>query len=440
MIQFDDFWSQEAASPLLDKNDNNFLQTRRNDVLQCASTWPARTMTRPGESIPSSTVAFSSPMLQRQTTQLVEEGETNGTNGDSSSTSNQNATLRPTVSFFSSPTPFGGSFEIKTSSDRPPKLKRLPSIADRTKEKMLRRIFLADAERTFAGEECRTRLLRLLAHLVDGDALNGEYHQGMCFVVGFLLLILDEPSIVKLIGTFAKDSKYIPGYWHYEPVAMARDAYVFEHILYKTFPEVATHIKNYGLQPHTYCGKWFAGLCVHLLPFSALVRFLDRFVDQGYPFLLRFGLSLVKHLRNEILASNETHSIFALLRLEPRSLAHRHHEDIYVSMVRGADEFDLSNEDLEALRTAAYNTHIKPVIDRANEAIALHKSRSADDSDVEEGEECEECKENMPEFLCNNCVSENTNQHRGKMLCQMCHEEGRGGHSPASHKTSPYES
>ena len=38
-------------------------------------------------------------------------------------------------------------------------------------------------------------------------------------------------------------------------------------------------------------------------------------------------------------------------------------------MVRGADEFDISNEDLEALRTTAYNTYIKPVIDRANAAI-----------------------------------------------------------------------
>jgi len=78
--------------------------------------------------------------------------------------------------------------------------------------------------------------------------------------------------------------------------------------------------------------------------------------------------------------------------LEPKALAHRQSntlstnnelvrfcdtyslsgEDIYVAMVRGADEFDISGEDINSLREVAYNTHIKPVIDRANAAIGIN--------------------------------------------------------------------
>lgn len=35
------------------------------------------------------------------------------------------------------------------------------------------------------------------------------------------------------------------------------------------------------LFPETYCQKWFVGLCVHVLPFSALLDFFDAFFKGG---------------------------------------------------------------------------------------------------------------------------------------------------------------
>ena len=73
----------------------------------------------------------------------------------------------------------------------------------------------------------------------------------------------------------------IRSFWHHEPIAFATDAYVFDHLLSRHLPDVHSRLASAALFPETYCQKWFVGLCVHVLPFSALLDFFDAFFKHG---------------------------------------------------------------------------------------------------------------------------------------------------------------
>ena len=48
--------------------------------------------------------------------------------------------------------------------------------------------------------------------------------------------------------------------------------------------------------PEAYASKWFIGLCVHVLPFEALLAYVEAFLEEGFPFLFKFSLALVTAL------------------------------------------------------------------------------------------------------------------------------------------------
>lgn len=56
---------------------------------------------------------------------------------------------------------------------------------------------------------------------------------------------------------------------------------MFDHLLARHLPDVHSRLAGACLFPETYCQKWFVGLCVHVLPFSALLDFFDAFFKGG---------------------------------------------------------------------------------------------------------------------------------------------------------------
>jgi len=76
------------------------------------------------------------------------------------------------------------------------------------------------------------------------------------------------------------DKKYIPGYWHAEAISFAIDANVFDYILMENYPEIGKFLANNFILPETYCQKWFSGLCIHVLNFKLLMKFILRFLQE----------------------------------------------------------------------------------------------------------------------------------------------------------------
>jgi hypothetical protein len=80
------------------------------------------------------------------------------------------------------------------------------------------RLFVADAERTFAGESSRQLLITLLTHLTTKF---GDYQQSLSFVTSFLSLFLDPQEVVAIVTELNTNTKYLPGYWKAEAVDFA---------------------------------------------------------------------------------------------------------------------------------------------------------------------------------------------------------------------------
>merc|ERR1712190_554399 len=71
-----------------------------------------------------------------------------------------------------------------------------------------------------------------------------------------------------------------------------------------------------GLLPETFVQKWFAGLCIHHLPYHLLFHFLDRFFKEGNQYLFQFFLAFFEEFEADIMhvASNAEANL--LVRLE----------------------------------------------------------------------------------------------------------------------------
>ncbi|KAJ1471900.1 hypothetical protein T484DRAFT_1842437, partial [Baffinella frigidus] len=141
-------------------------------------------------------------------------------------------------------------------------------------------------------------------------------------------------------------------YWKAKPEAFARDAMVFETLLQEQNPTVATSLRGAGVVPEAYAQKWFVGLCVHCMPYRHLATYVERYLEQGYGFVLRFGLALCRVLEKPLLsAGRDASRLLALLRLDVTlfpdvsdpdaavitSAKSRGFEDVFAEILAGAD-------------------------------------------------------------------------------------------------------
>eukprot|EP00960_Hanusia_phi_P001765 50549-Hanusia_phi.AAC.2 len=65
---------------------------------------------------------------------------------------------------------------------------------------------------------------------------DGDYHQGMGYFTGFLLLVLPPQDVAKVLHKVGTDSKYTPGYWKGQPEAFVRDAMVYHQLVKNRIP------------------------------------------------------------------------------------------------------------------------------------------------------------------------------------------------------------
>lgn len=177
------------------------------------------------------------------------------------------------------------------------------------------RIFLRDAERTFQSEKHRTRMIEMLKRVWPE---NRDYHQGLGYVCSLLMLFFDSETTVRMLLRLTRDTKYTPGYWVAAPEPYVRDAMVYGRLVEERYPKVAALLQSACVVPEAYASKWFIGLCVHVLPFEALLSFVEAFLSEGYLFLFKFSLALVGAIEDKLLAlkATDVNHILEMLRLD----------------------------------------------------------------------------------------------------------------------------
>lgn len=227
------------------------------------------------------------------------------------------------------------------------------------------RIFRRDAERTYVSKDSaevdeRTKE-RQDRHVETLKLIVGEvqdYHQGLGYIVAFLGLFLEPEDVAKYALTLHREEKYCKGYFMGAPQSFVADAKVFYKVLERHHPRIYSHLSSKGVLAEMFVVKWFVGLCLHVLPFSALFSFYENFFTHGSDYLFKFGLKYIETFETELMEANNTHSQMTILRAEddradwklPPALIERHEsENVFESIVVAS--IDLEFEcDLESMR------------------------------------------------------------------------------------------
>lgn len=164
------------------------------------------------------------------------------------------------------------------------------------------------------SEECRDQLVACLSTVYQETE---DYHQGVGFIVAFLLLLLPPTDAVEL--TILLHRHRLTGYFKSAPRDYVRDARALQKIFEKKLPAVAEKFEENGMVPEMYASKWFIGLCVHVLDFAQLVDFFELVAKHGKLALFSFGLALVRVCESDIMASSaDTQKLLAILRLDEK--------------------------------------------------------------------------------------------------------------------------
>jgi len=216
------------------------------------------------------------------------------------------------------------------------------------------RIFTLDAERTFRDSANRSKMTDTLCKIWSEVQ---DYHQGLGFIVAFLLLFLDKQETIRI--AIALHRFYVNGYFKSAPVAYVRDSKVYQQILEKFYPEVAAHVGKMA-PPEAYCSKWFVGFNVHVFPFEALAAFLDEFLSRSGDFMFQHAMGVISNCENDILESKDVSRTLAILRLDAsvypddtRASKNDKEGSFFTKIVEDAVNFNLEGVDLETLRAAA---------------------------------------------------------------------------------------
>ena len=250
------------------------------------------------------------------------------------------------------------------------------------------RVFRRDAERTYVPKddaeiERRTKE-RQDKHVDTLSLIVGEvqdYHQGLGYIVAFLGLFLESKEVAKIALTLHRDAKYSAGYFMGAPQNFVADAKVFYKILEKKNPRIHEHLSSKGVLPEMFVVKWFVGLCLHVLPFSALFDFYENYFTHGSEYLFKFALKYIETFESELMAAHTTHSQMTILRAEdekadwklPQELVERHErENIFETIVNEALLVDLDC-DLDQMRAVERES-----VSRAVEAAKIRDQELKD--------------------------------------------------------------
>mmetsp|Transcript_2379 Transcript_2379/g.5038 ORF Transcript_2379/g.5038 Transcript_2379/m.5038 type:complete len:308 (-) Transcript_2379:65-988(-) len=238
------------------------------------------------------------------------------------------------------------------------------------------RIFRADANRTYRSEPNRDLTVKLLsfAHTKFGD-----YQQSLGYVAGLLLLFFDPATAFKVLTVLNDSPKYLPGYWRGEATACAVDGYVCLGLLR---PELKHKLLSLGLLPETFVQKWFAGICIHHLPYHILFTFLDHFFAEGNRYLFQFFLAFFDEFESDIMAAKANPEANALIRFEsaPEPRLQRAVEAASDEKYRAT----VAALDLHTARVAAFEEHLSRRLQGANEGMWQKRDDDITFSDEED--------------------------------------------------------
>lgn len=238
------------------------------------------------------------------------------------------------------------------------------------------RIFRADANRTFRSEPSREIMIKLLSF---AQGKFGDYQQSMGYVAGLMLIFFDPATVFKVLTVLNDHPKYLPGYWRGEATACAVDGYVCLKLLRAPIRE---KLLGLGLLPETFVQKWFAGVCIHHLPYHLLFPFLDNFFKMGNRYCFQFFLAFFDEFENDIMGAKSNPEANQLIRFE--SAPEPRLQKVVAAALEPRYASILDNLDVHKARIDGFENNLSRRLQGANEGMWQRRDDDITFSDEED--------------------------------------------------------
>lgn len=186
------------------------------------------------------------------------------------------------------------------------------------------RVIQRDLDRTFPTHVLftekegpgQTHLFHVLHAYASIDP-EVNYAQGMAFVVGALSTQLDEEETfwafyqLMFQKPWELRELYRPGF----PL-LHQLFFQLQCLMKKVVPRLASRLECAAVEPSYYASQWFLTLFVGVLPFRAVVRIWDVFLNEGWKIMFRVALAIMK-LEERRLCSKTDEDLLLALKVIP---------------------------------------------------------------------------------------------------------------------------
>ena len=181
----------------------------------------------------------------------------------------------------------------------------------------------APGEDAIASSAQLLKLRRVLRAYARRNSSVG-YCQGLNFIVGLMLLVLDEHQVFWLLVVLLEE--VLPAdYYARDLFGCSVDLRVFQEVLASRQPKLWNHMRAAGLGAEVFCLEWFIALFAKTMPTETVLRVWDALFLEGYKILFRIGLAVMQLYEKSLLRISEPHELFCAVQgLGKREVDHAH--------------------------------------------------------------------------------------------------------------------
>lgn len=163
------------------------------------------------------------------------------------------------------------------------------------------------------GSPGHANLEAILKAYVHYNPIIG-YTQGMGLLVGMFLLHMAAEDAFWLLCAMLRDI-HMEGYYSNEMKQMHIDGVIFGQLLQNMDEELANKLQAVGVEPINFTPNWFLPLFCRILPWPASIRVFDIFFYEGPNWILQTALSVIRIIREPLMAASGPSASEDVLRL-----------------------------------------------------------------------------------------------------------------------------
>lgn len=153
---------------------------------------------------------------------------------------------------------------------------------------------------TGLGQNALRVLLQRYA-CIDPDV---GYCQGMGFVAGFLLTYYNESDAFYMFASILQKKKYkLRELYLPNMIDAQKKIYTYGQLGKKHLNNLWDYLEDQGMHPTMYVTEWIMCLYCRGFSFDLVTRVFEIFLKDGYIFIYKVALALIKSVAVEILSS-----------------------------------------------------------------------------------------------------------------------------------------